>query len=498
MPLAGDGGEAPACLDGGVTASLSEDQEVKEQEPADMEVDTPEPPVHDAYMLETDEVVAGMCEDGKMGVTVGIQAPADPLRYECNLIAGHWEMKPTEASVKHQQACKKEVGPAPSAGAEKGDEEEKNTSVEKKDCDETGARESDQDVKMEAVGGQRSPKEPQDLPSPPEEPIEPPEGPTEPIAEEALPSEAEGPTEPMAAEALPSPPEGPTEPIAGEALPSPEGPAEPMAGEALPSPAQGPTEPIAEEALPSPPEGPTEPTPPEGPDPPVVSRREQFELKPPRKPKAKAKSKAKAKAEPKAAPSGVKRKHGTKSSEVVDLCSEDADEAEEEPDKKPKRGRPCKAKAKAKCKAIQPEPEVSDPKEEASGDPQIVWTPVSREGKIAFEANMNPCQVPLEEKLLENGGLGRANEGGGDKMGAPKTEETSPARLKSFARRTCPKSSPARERWIAVRDVFEETVKPVLIWFGYNTSPWEAIGPNSKHKSYIIYKFVFNGTLCRS
>lgn len=42
-------------------------------------------------------------------------------------------------------------------------------------------------------------------------------------------------------------------------------------------------------------------------------------------------------------------------------------------------------------------------------------------------------------------------------------------KLKSFARRWCPKLSPARERWFVVRDVFDKKIKPVVEGLGFSS-----------------------------
>ena len=44
---------------------------------------------------------------------------------------------------------------------------------------------------------------------------------------------------------------------------------------------------------------------------------------------------------------------------------------------------------------------------------------------------------------------------------------------KSFARRARPKTTPAREKWCAVRDVFQEVLQPHLRAFGFPIYSWE-------------------------
>ena len=44
----------------------------------------------------------------------------------------------------------------------------------------------------------------------------------------------------------------------------------------------------------------------------------------------------------------------------------------------------------------------------------------------------------------------------------------------SFARRTCPKTCPARERWRAAKAVFEEKIAPCLLELGFRKGLYEA------------------------
>ena len=44
----------------------------------------------------------------------------------------------------------------------------------------------------------------------------------------------------------------------------------------------------------------------------------------------------------------------------------------------------------------------------------------------------------------------------------------------SFARRTCPKTCPAKQRWMAIKGIFEEVIEPRLSLLGFRKTSFEA------------------------
>ena len=260
--------------------------------------------------------------------------------------------------------------------------------------------------------------------------------------------------------------------------------------------------------------------------PPVVTRNEQWKLRP--RPKAKGKAKPKAKASGR----GRGRGRGKGGGEVVDLETEEAEEEEEvEPQPEtpqeaaekekgdngtkeaPKAKAKAKAKAKGKAKAqakekttkpkAQPKrgrkrPAQSVPHEDADAaaeekpEDKIVWKPVSKEGVAAFEVKWCPCQdhaseaecheAEVEAQTLKKS---RGEEPTVPVVDQPETEEPkepdqdqpkkgkNDVGIKTFARRVIPKTSPAKQKWMAIRDVFGERLVPALLFLGFSTYAWE-------------------------
>lgn len=219
------------------------------------------------------------------------------------------------------------------------------------------------------------------------------------------------------------------------------------------------------------------------PEPEPVSRKSQFELKKEVKPKAKAKAKAKSKAKAQAKRACAKRRgrpgrgHACEKAdaEMVNLCSDAEDleikaEETEEQEEQPKAPKP-KRQAKRKAEAL---PAVA---EEDMDDDKVVWGPVSTQGIEDFEKHWTAQDQNIKKQSTVDA-EDRDKRGGIEEQcqqQEPTGADAAPRNaLKSFARRPCPKTSPAKARWLAVRDVFESAIKPILEEVGFKTSPVEA------------------------
>ena len=197
-------------------------------------------------------------------------------------------------------------------------------------------------------------------------------------------------------------------------------------------------------------------------EPPLATRVDQWSIKP--KAKAKGKAKPKAAAKPKPVPKKRGRKPKTETVEVV----ESGDEKEEE-DTKPasKASRKKRAtssgskqpRAKAKAK-MQPCNDESEAK--ANKESQIKYQPVTPEGKNDLESAYgwdNALEGEGKEEC-ENGEGKAKNEESGETAGEPKADAM---KERSFARRSMPKKSPAREKFLAIRDSFNLHLRPWLL-----------------------------------
>ena len=231
-------------------------------------------------------------------------------------------------------------------------------------------------------------------------------------------------------------------------------------------------------------------------EPPVISRLEQWAEKPLPKPKRKA-AKAKAKPAPKrkavekktkSTGKGKGRGKGKASgdSAIIDLDSDNEEEAEEAGQPKPKQ--PAKRKADSQPEAV---------KDLLQDDPEYVpFGALSASGIAAAAAAFG---WPVKS-VAEKPGAGEKTEVEGTSKRArkPRACKTKPAEAeaqdpnqgqageqcaKSFARRSCPKTSPAKERWLAVRDVFEKDLKPLLQGLNFALSAWEARWLNKVFKT---------------
>lgn len=210
-----------------------------------------------------------------------------------------------------------------------------------------------------------------------------------------------------------------------------------------------------------------EPCPPleDGAEPPLVLRVEQWQQKPKAAAKGKAKAKASAKSKARAAPKekvakakakagGRRRKQDGEPVEIV----ASGDEGEDVPmdGSKSKKGRKpgtkAQAKPKAKARLNPPATEPSSSNEPAEKkEPPIKYEPVTEQGKAEFEAN---CKGEGVHDPVEEAPPSLQQE--------PKPNDSNDKAPPSFARRPMPGSSPAKERWAAIRDVFHSHLAPVI------------------------------------
>ena len=169
---------------------------------------------------------------------------------------------------------------------------------------------------------------------------------------------------------------------------------------------------------------------------PVVKRTEQWKLKPPPKPKSKAAAKKKAVGKAKAK-SKSKPKRSTREKQVIDVDEEA--EVSKPPNSRKRKGAGNVNK---------------NDEEKEKGDQSISWGPVSKDGAREFLKN---CIFPDPVKDEEL----KSSEIKEDKTSTSESGETE--YTKSFARRPCPKTSPAREKWIAIRGCFNKELRDYII-----------------------------------
>ena len=210
--------------------------------------------------------------------------------------------------------------------------------------------------------------------------------------------------------------------------------------------------------------------------PPLVRRQEQWAQKPKAvtrgRPKAKAKGtvrKAIAKAKPGRKPTAKQtatrgKAKGKKAPDVVDLDSD-----EELPKAPAMKGAAEPSKAKTRKRPAAPaETAGSKAKKDAKdgGGDLIKWAPVTQEG--IEHMNLACGWQEGEENGQRSGAVAKPSE---------KVEEevlNEAQKLRSFARRPCPKTSPSKQRWLAIRGVFQEVVQPWLEALQLPVSSFEA------------------------
>lgn len=255
-------------------------------------------------------------------------------------------------------------------------------------------------------------------------------------------------------------------------------------------------------------------------EPPVVPRRDQWSLRPAPKPRGrKPKAAAKAKeAKPKTAPRTGGRKNTRKFITIDDIVPPTpappavaADGNGAVPPKAVEKKQPRKRAAKAKASGSKKKRQASaasegekplSAKDKEDEKNKIVWTHVSKEAAPVVAGNLK--WAPVQDKAVDDKVLPEApKDDAAEPMGSsgssghvekPKTDgpgscnddrregdakgggkgDAKAEHVKSFARRFIPKLTPARERWLAVRDVFNQHVKDCIEELGFKPYPVEA------------------------
>ena len=250
-------------------------------------------------------------------------------------------------------------------------------------------------------------------------------------------------------------------------------------------------------------------------EPPMVTRKRQWELKP--APKKRGRQPKAAAAKPKAAPKVRGRKPAV--CITIDDIVQPGDWKDNfEPAEKQAKYAKV-AKTKASCLAAQAEKVKLDKKQKKrklhqpaedselpsaasssskvkSEEDKIVWHPVSKQyaPKVALILNPKPSPVPLQDEAVDPKVEAPAEpeaieanekdekpdakklkaEAASDAAEPATSEKSSEQKLRSFARRVCPKTCPARARWIAVRQAYMSEIMDLLDELGFSKHSLEA------------------------
>ena len=189
--------------------------------------------------------------------------------------------------------------------------------------------------------------------------------------------------------------------------------------------------------------------------------------------------------------SKMKKEQGKvkKNSGQKDQAKEKAKKQKVQKDTKEEKEKAAKSKSKAsKRKSSDDAQGAGDDARRAEEDEKnkIVWTPVSKTAAPLVAGNLK--WGPVQDHLVaasrqaepsaepdphaagalveseEPAGAAEPAEPDGKKAKVGENED----KLKTFARRWCPKTSPARDRWLVVRDVFNMKIKPVVEGLGFS------------------------------
>ena len=144
--------------------------------------------------------------------------------------------------------------------------------------------------------------------------------------------------------------------------------------------------------------------------------------------------------------------------------------------KQEKAAKPAKKASKRKSSDAAPGDGDDAPRAEEDQKNNIVWVPVSKTAAPLVAGNLK--WGPVQDHLVAAAGHA-ACAPPGNAAPADAAESVEPDgkkakvvendKLKTFARRWCPKLSPARERWFVVRDVFNQKIKPVVEGLGFSS-----------------------------
>ena len=238
---------------------------------------------------------------------------------------------------------------------------------------------------------------------------------------------------------------------------------------------------------------------------PVTSRIDQFAKRPARQPKgkgkgkkgkAKAKAKSKAKAKAKSKSKGGRKGKGKGEAPVEEISDEeqqedeqneedqeeDPEEEEEAPRRVPRRpAAKAKGKAKAKAKAkgkANSKFQKSKSKEgdEEETEPETMKRPAAaskedpkEDTKKKKRAEEPEPAEPAEPAEPEK----KKKKKAADPPEPEKKVRAKPGEASSFARRPCPCTSPAKTRWLAIRNTYKNDVEKKVEDAGGNARAWE-------------------------
>lgn len=228
---------------------------------------------------------------------------------------------------------------------------------------------------------------------------------------------------------------------------------------------------------------------------PLVSRLDQFKLKKENKPKAKAKAKAKskgrgkckakAKAIPKRKARASPKRKAVKKDDPEEENQEEEDEEEDHHEEEEEEE--CEDEGHGE-KSAPPEPKrkVRKPRAKKEIPEKKVEDALKRKRGQKAEANKkapdNDDAPRKEVKKPRRDQRAEVKEGSmseSEGAGKPKSPQASePAQKKrressSFARRSCPKTSPAKDRWAAIQATFKTHIGPKLVDMGQSINRWE-------------------------
>ena len=248
-------------------------------------------------------------------------------------------------------------------------------------------------------------------------------------------------------------------------------------------------------------------------DPPVVLRTDQFKLRPNGRGRGRGRGRG--------GRGGGKLQVETIEESDGEKCEQDEEQQEEQGEdrsKPVKRKAPCKAEAKAKSKASCKAKATSKPKAKSrvtkkakhankdngtdepmdppaeDKEPKIVWElitksnnkfPWAQDGQHGQPMDVDTAQHSLEPAAeipssdVATPSVAPVAPAEPD-VAAPEKEKKPRARPgesihgKSFARRACPKTSPAKDKWKSIKDTFGEEVAPHVDALGLAVSAFEA------------------------
>ena len=111
-------------------------------------------------------------------------------------------------------------------------------------------------------------------------------------------------------------------------------------------------------------------------------------------------------------------------------------------------------------------PKKKKKEEEKVDDPSSDSEPVPKKVKAEKQVAKGKKKEHAQEKKTE-AAVGKKNES------------------KTFARRPCPKTSPASDRWIAISQIFKKHVAPKIVALGLYTYSYEDKGATKKSNYHL-------------